>query len=249
MIVVVRSKAQVLFPFDPWSPASVSKPKSSSRSNRKDPSMTGKFLRIKRLPIICITATICILAAGHDASGTSVLSVAFGELVEKSEFIFEGKAVSLETRNSPINGFPETCVLFQVLDILKGNPGPNSMELCFSGGSTGAYSLHVSEMRYPEKDEKGIYFVESLSRDQIHPFYGWSQGHFLVEKRPEASDEVVLTADKRPVSEIAHGVEPATGISTGIAGGVMTLSRSNKTGGMSVESFKQRILEEKGSAR
>ena len=82
--------------------------------------------------------------------------------------------------------------------------GPNvgaEFEVRFSGGKMDGLILSYSDMRLPEIGEVGVYFVESLTKNQIHPLVGWSQGHFLeiIDSQGVAR---VHTAQKKPVISI-----------------------------------------------
>ena len=59
--------------------------------------------------------------------------------------------------------------------------------------------MSISDMKVPQVGERGIYFVESLERSQVHPLYGWSQGHFIVEMDDTGADRV-MTTRKQPVT-------------------------------------------------
>lgn len=59
-------------------------------------------------------------------------------------------------------------------------------------------------MVYPKLGERGIYFVESLSQQNINPLMGWSQGHFLIESDALQTDRV-MTDNHLPVLGVELG--------------------------------------------
>ncbi len=141
------------------------------------------------------------------AWSSSVVSLAFPEVVESAELVFEGRVESVESRQTGPRRI-HTFVRFRVLDVVKGDHADGSLELRFLGGSVNGRRMRVTDMRLPEVGETGIYFVESMDRPLVHPLVGWSQGHFRVE--PDAGGEQrVFTADRRPVA--GRDVEPGRG--------------------------------------
>ncbi len=174
------------------------------------------------------------------STGTTVLSISFDELVQSSEFVFEGKVISINSMMDD-NSMIRTCVEFQVMDVVKGGHPYDTLELCFLGGKMGNLEMRVSEMQYPREGETGIYFVETLTRDQVNPLRGWKQGHFIIENDPDSSTSYVKTADGRVVSEITRATERRRSFSTGTASNVKTVDKSLLKTGMSVDHFKGKI--------
>jgi hypothetical protein len=159
--------------------------------------------RLKKFFPIGFFLTFILLSAGV-AKATTVLEVSFDEVVKSAEFIFEGQVLSKETRPSPIDGRPFTYFTFEVIDVIKGSYSGNYIELGFAGGTLGGLTLSVSDMRMPEIGERGIYFVESLTQELVHPFYGWHQGHYLVVTNTDNLHEKVvpLLADPKTLKAL-----------------------------------------------
>ena len=156
------------------------------------------------------------------AQGTSVRSVSVRELLDGSEFVFEGRVLAVETLAGASPRSIQTCVLFEIRETLKGSVADSTIELCFAGGSIGRITRRVSAMTYPERGETGIYFVESLAEPRVHPLFGWQQGHFRIVSDPGSPDAAVTAADGRAVVAIdpAPGPSP-TGLSAGVARGIV----------------------------
>jgi len=172
---------------------------------------------------------------------TTIWAVTFEELLQHAEFVFEGRVIAVESV-MPLNSrLPRTCVLFEISEVLKGSYSDNTVDLCFLGGISGKYTVHVATMLYPKLDEKGIYFVKSLAHQYANPLYGWEQGHFLIEADSYNSREYVVTANGQPVTGIVLEETPSHVLSTGVAVGVKTtyLLQIGKT--WSVEEFKQNL--------
>ena len=140
------------------------------------------------------------LLCGQAASASSVLPVSVGEMLDHSELVFEGRAVGRRISETGGPDGIQTCVRFEVVDVLKGPDVSSPLELCFAGGrSRYGMTRHVEGVDAPRLGEHGIYFVNSLSAPTIHPFYGWEQGRFRVALKSGAVEtaggEVVVGLD------------------------------------------------------
>jgi hypothetical protein len=185
---------------------------------------------------------VFFLVLFHSLSiATTIRAVTFEELVQYSEFVFEGYVIAVESV-IPLNShIPHTCILFEISEVFKGIHSDDTIELCFLGGITGEYTVQIANMQYPKLDEKGIYFVKSLSRQYANPLYGWKQGHFLIETDPHTSKEHVMTAERQPVTGIISEEEPVLGLSTGVASGVRATDRLQMEKSWTVEEFKHNL--------
>jgi hypothetical protein len=172
---------------------------------------------------------------------TSIYAVTFEELLKYAGFVFEGRVIAVESGMFPSSHLPRTCVLFEIIEVLKGAHSDDTVELCFMGGISGEYTVHVANMQYPKLDEKGIYFVKSLTRHYTNPLYGWKQGHFLIESDPHTSRKHVMTAGRRPVTGITLEEAPFKALSTGVARGVKTTDQLQMEKAWRVEEFKQKL--------
>ena len=114
------------------------------------------------------------------AYATTVMQVGMDELAQQSEFVFEGEVLSKAVRPSSTDGRPCTYFQFEIVDVIKGDYSAPTIERCFSGGTLNGLTMQVSEMTMPTVGETGIYFVDALGQEPIHPLLGWHQGHYLV---------------------------------------------------------------------
>jgi hypothetical protein len=188
-----------------------------------------------------LLAIVLVAVYSSAAHGTSVRAVSVAEMLQQSEFVFEGRVMGLRPDQDPSSGIIRTYVSFEILDVLKGEYSSDTIMLSFMGGTVGGATLAVGDMQIPEIDEKGVYFVESLQRRQVHPFYGWSQGHFLVVA-DEQGVERVLTKARRPVAAMESRPEiQVKGLSGGTAGGVTVTEGDYRTDAMTITDFKQRL--------
>ncbi len=183
------------------------------------------------------------LLCASSAWSTSIQQLDFNQLVGRAEMVFEGRVISSISRWNTAETEIVTEVRFEVLDVIKGDFNQSTLLLEFLGGRVGEQSMAIEAMVYPQAGEQGVYFVESLSRKQVNPLLGWSQGHFLVE-----NDEV-LTNDKQPVVAIDETERALTGhLSEGRASGVVAKKKSGSgaaqqtaSGALSVLNFKNTI--------
>lgn len=139
------------------------------------------------------TKSICfllLLFAGQ-AHATTVLQVGMDELAKQSEFVFEGEVRSKSVRPSAVDGRVCTYFIFSIKDVIKGDYAKPEIELCFAGGTLNGLTMQVSEMTMPTVGETGVYFVDTLGNEPMHPLLGWHQGHFLVKKDSAQINRVV----------------------------------------------------------
>ncbi len=147
-------------------------------------------------PVLFFTVSFALLNADQVKAST-VLKVSFEEVCQGAELIFEGRVVSRESRLSSTTGNPFTYFTFEIIDVIKGSYISNIIELGFMGGPKGDYVMTVSDMRMPEIGERGVYFVENLSVQQVHPLCGWHQGHYLVITDKQTGQDVVIPMEDK----------------------------------------------------
>jgi len=178
----------------------------------------GSFMKRSLNTILFFILIFWLVGISQSSAGT-VLKIDFNSAVNGSELIFEGTVISKETRISPISRIPFTYLNFKIIDVIKGSYSDPTIEIGFMGGSLGDETLIVSDMRMPKIGERGIYFVESLSKQQIHPLIGWQQGHYLVISNPQTEIDEVVPVEQEGLKE----------------------SRSKTTPSVTVEEFKTNI--------
>jgi len=158
----------------------------------------------------CNILFLCLLLLTNTIEGTTVLGVSLEEMLNNCEFVYEGRVINIESRMTPSGSNIHTYIVFDIIDVIKGEYHNDRIELSFAGGTVNGMTLSVGDMHMPEANEQGIYFVESLSRTQVHPLYGWSQGHLLIIK-DAAGVKRITTQQKQPVMM----VEPVTSLNNG----------------------------------
>ena len=157
-------------------------------------------------------------------------------MLKNSELVFEGAVIGISPHWGP-SRIVDTDIAFQVMDVIKGSFNKPVITLTFSGGSLDGMTFKIGDMHMQAYKEHGIYFVESLQRQQVHPFYGWEQGHFLV-KADRSGTDIVTTRTGRVLRAIESvSIPAARGLSTGIALGVQT-SDAVDSGAMTLDAFK-----------
>ena len=191
-----------------------------------------------------VLALSLVLCGAKLAVASSVAEVALADLVARSAFIFEGKVNRIDVRKAANSGHIWTRVSFDVVDVIKGESQSRPVALDFLGGTYGGKTMQVTEMELPEVGERGVYFVESLTRRQVHPLYGWAQGHFIIFSDYDGTDRVTTMSshpvlDLEPVDIARHKRK----LSTGVARGVVTRRTAALSKAMSLENFKQRLAE------
>jgi hypothetical protein len=186
-------------------------------------------------------------------NATSVREVSVDEMLRQSQLIFEGVVTAVEARENSQKRI-HSYVTFEIKDIIKGEYHGSSITLSFVGGTMGNVTMAVSDMRLPQPGEHGIYFVESLERLQANPLYGWSQGHFIVE-RDATGSERVMTNRRLPVTGVMDQVqdeqttpakEPAQALSRGVSRDIVVGEEGKGNTGMTVDEFKKVLHERMG---
>ncbi len=206
-------------------------------------------MRVKRHTSHFIAILVFMaLAPISYGNAASVRAVTMAEMLQVCQFVFEGKVISTEAKEDSRKRI-HTFVTFRIQEIIKGKYHNDTVTLTFLGGTVGDVTMMVSDMKFPEVGEHGIYFVESMKKQQVNPLYGWSQGHFLVEI-DDTGIERVLTRNKQPVTEVRSNtqrtpIQDPTRLSTGVARGV-TLSREKGAKGLTLGEFKKALHERLG---
>lgn len=204
----------------------------------------------KTFSFMSIWAYLFLISISY-THAASVRQITMDEMLQQCQFVFEGKVLALEARENNHKRI-HTYVTFEILDIIKGEYPSDTITLSFLGGTIGDLTMVVSDMKVPRVGERGIYFVESLGRSQVHPLYGWSQGHFLVQPDGSGMDRV-MTSNGQPVTEVVKDIpvdqmnsnpESIPPLSNGVARGVSYTQKNNGNKGLTVEEFKK-ILHEK----
>lgn len=194
-----------------------------------------------------VSITIVALSFAFFVSGlslahaTTIRAVSLDEMLERAEFIFEGKVIATEIRAGSHAATIKTCATFDILDILKGPNVVGPLELCFAGGLKGTLRRRIHHMRYPTSGEEGIYFVTSLKENYVHPLYGWDQGHLHI--RQTGAQAEVQTANGVSIVGLEGGPHPVSQeVSTGVARGMLTRqSATTSFRAMTPRAFKVRL--------
>lgn len=184
----------------------------------------------------------CVLQSSS-TQATAVRTVTVNELLTGASLIFHGRVIDRRiTRDA--NDMVMSKVRFEILEVVKGEYEANQIDLTFLGGAIGrGVATVVSGQAIPEIGEEGIYFVESLSRQQINPIYGWDQGRFLIDGNL-TEEHVVRSADGRPVTTLILADRPVEmRLSDGVAEGVLTLEEQPSARPLTPEEFKMRLRE------
>ena len=162
------------------------------------------MLAIKRNALIRYVVVLALtLSASHNFAST-IMQIDMDTMLEQSAMVFEGQVTASQAKWNADNTSIYTEVVFRVDDVIKGDYSESAISLRFAGGVVGDTGLKVSAMVYPKLGERGIYFVESLAKQNINPLMGWSQGHFLIEKDAQQAERIT-TDNHIPVLGVELG--------------------------------------------
>jgi hypothetical protein len=213
--------------------------------------MKDKKQALLKSAVVGMVLLIMPIAYG---SAASVLEVTLNEMLQQSQFVFEGRVMAAESRENDGKRI-HTYVTFEIMDVIKGEYQSNIITLRFLGGTVGDVTLSVSDMQMPRQGEQGIYFVESLERNQVHPLYGWSQGHFIVVRDASGIARVMTSRglpvtgvkDETPAGQAGTGLEQA--LSHGASRDVVVGQAGEDHSGLTVDAFKKILRERMGKSR
>lgn len=208
----------------------------------KTPNYYQRLILTNWIRFHCLLSLMLLSAT---AGAATVLGVSLDQMLHRSALVFEGRVTEIETRPSDTSRMIYTYVTFEILDVIHGDYQEDTIELRFLGGKLpDGRGMRVSEMRYPVIGEEGIYFVESLERMQVHPLYGWTQGHLLVH-RDRRGVRRVTAHDGRPIADVKPvAADKAVGkLSRGAAEGLVLGASSDSAEGLEVGAFKLKLRE------
>lgn len=195
------------------------------------------FRSLKVLVFLGVFSGLC-----GPAAATSVLQISFAELCSVADIIVDGRVVQIDVREDADTPFIWTHVTIEVIELIESEFDGDRIELAFLGGSVGERSMQVSQMTVPQLGERGIFFIESRVRRQIHPLLGWQQGHFRIESGPDGTEQITASR-RRVVSGVSKAQSPQRGaLSDGIAAGVQIRSEAaGESRAMRPDEFKAAI--------
>jgi hypothetical protein len=191
-----------------------------------------------------MSCALLVCAGLQSAQASSVRAVGLDELLEAAELVFEGVVVGAQVRQGHHERDIYTEVTFEVLDVIKGAYADRFILLEFSGGTWNGETVAISDLHRPILGDRGIYFVETLGHRQVHPLYGWDQGHLRVDADARSGQEYITTRDRRPVYGVTSiralgGRSP--GLSDGVALGLRLQPRAQDEAPMSCDAFKDTL--------
>ena len=186
---------------------------------------------------------VLIFLTSSLASATTIQKLTFEQLSSGAELIFEGRVLASQTSWNGSKTEIATEVTFEVVEVLSGDLQTGQLVLRFLGGTVDGHTMRVQATRYPEVGEQGVYFVESITRKMVNPLLGWTQGHFKIKDGVVATvnDSIIVGIDDTGVG--STNLVSKGEISEGVVAGVKTKQAQSSEAGMSVDEFKQLILD------
>ncbi len=211
-----------------------------------------KIMHHKTLLLIAILVYSFLVSTFY-CHASSVRQVTIDEMLQQCQFVFEGKVLSLEAEENSQKRI-HTYVTFKIQNIIKGEYSSDTITLSFLGGTVGDVTMSVSDMKFPQVGERGIYFVESLERSQVNPLYGWSQGHFLVQPDDTGTDRVMTSSGQpvtgvlkdMPIEQMNSCQETLPLLSKGVAIDITFALKNNDNKGLTPEEFKKILRKKMG---
>lgn len=199
--------------------------------------LTVKWFQALSILLFCISRL---------SFATVVQSVEIEAMLANSELVFEGRVIGQEVEAGSGKRAIHTWFTFEISDVIKGRYANKTLKLKFLGGTIGEKSLSVGNMHVPTFGEKGIYFVERLEQRQVHPLYGWDQGHFIIKTDRKTQIEQIQTRNLQPIYAINPQVKrkhqsQAFAFSSGIAKGIQTQALKRGSQPLTADQFKLQL--------
>lgn len=204
----------------------------------------------------CAMLIVLLLIPVSFGNATSVREVSMDEMLQQSQFVFEGTVTAVEARENSQKRI-HTYVTFEIIDTIKGQYSGSVITLRFLGGTVNDVTMVVGDMRLPREGEHGIYFVESLERFQVNPLYGWSQGHFVVERDGRGTERVKTNrrlpvtgvTDSMPDEPMTPGRERIPALSKGVLNDLVVAQEGEDDKAITVDEFKSVLHKRMGRNR
>lgn len=203
--------------------------------------MNSRKFVFSRLVVPLSLVLLIFLNVIASANATSIRQLDMNDMLETAELVFEGRVLKSEARRTRNSSTIKTFILFEVDEVISGDYSKDTLLLSFEGGTVDGETVEIQGLRTPEVGEKGIYFIESLSRSLVNPIVGWSQGHFLLKSDDVGNDTVMTEGGMHVVDideESSDLAQSKTEISAGVVNGIK-VNRSATQLGMTSERFKQ----------
>jgi len=202
------------------------------------------MIKYRRILFFCFVSYFAVCLS---ANASSIRQLGMNDMLAAAELVFEGQVTNSEARWNDDKTLIQTFITFTVSEVISGDYAQDSLELSFVGGRVGIDAMQAEGSRHPKVGEKGIYFIESVSKQLVNPLVGWSQGHFLLKKN-ESGDEYVMTDKNAHVMSIAsesissnsRTLSSTSSLSSGVARNVI-VDKQPSSKGMSALKFKQEL--------
>ena len=195
-------------------------------------------------PVSAWVACVIAFLFSLNASATTVVPIAFGDMVDRADLIFIGQVrnVQSEWRTVGAQRAIFTMVTFAAEEILKGKSS-ESVTLQFLGGTVGDTTLEVADMPAFSVDDRVLLFVEA-NGTQFSPVSGVFQGKFGIKKDKTTGQEVVVRHDGKPLRDLSE--IGSAGGAPGSSKAQLSISESGEAMALSI--FKAHVRTQLGKA-
>jgi hypothetical protein len=125
-----------------------------------------------------------------EAAAVVAKPMSLDELVEKSDVIFAGTVIAVESRWNDEHTRIYTYTTFRVDEYLKGSGG-DTIVIESLGGVVGDMGYAASGVPYFRKDERAVLFTSALPSG-ARGVTGWNQGRFRIQTHPQTGEETLV---------------------------------------------------------
>ena len=195
--------------------------------------------------IIVTPLILTLLIFSQIAGASSIKQIDINDLLLQSELVFQGKVLSKSEGWNASKTDIFTEIVFQVDDVVVGSYNESTLSLSFVGGTVDGMTVEIQGSELPKMNERGVYFVESLTQSMVNPLVGWAQGHFLLQEDDNGEPRIMTQSRQAVMSMKAAQVKSgllSSGVATGLRTEKMTSSIVSKA--MSATQFKMQLKEQ-----
>ena len=148
--------------------------------------------------VFALGCLVVVLSWSDLAHPSTQRALKLATMVEKSDFIFVGTVVQIQSAWNAEHTRIYTRTTFEVEVYVKGGAG-GTVVVETLGGVVGDVGMVVPGVSQFRRGEKNLLFISTGPRTGKHRVVGWSQGRFKIKKDPKTGQEML----SRPMAGVS----------------------------------------------
>lgn len=172
---------------------------------------------------LAVAAALVVVGLAGAPRAASVVAPTFDALVARSQVVFIGETVGVQSRwvSTPSGPAIVSAVTFRVIRTLKGELGGQT-QLEFLGGTVGEHRMEIPGMPRFRVGDEDVLFVDERGQP-VSPVVGFMHGRFRVLEDPGTRRRSVARHNFEPLASV-RDIGAATPAARVSAGRALTLS-------------------------